>query len=264
MSETVLFDELGAATFRPKVPIITWQFWAVKLLTTAMGEAASDYGLHWSPLVAILLATFGFAASLVVQFRLDRYNAWAYWLVVAMVSVFGTMAADISHAAGLSHSLGVLLFTVLLGTALILWRRQEGTLSVHSIFTRRRETYYWIVVFLTFSLGTAGGDWTADSLHLGNLGSAILFAMLIAVPAIGYWKVAMNEILAFWFAYIMTRPLGASLADWLSRPPSRGGLGFGTGHVALVLTIAITLFVAYLSVSQGDKGKALPLGDFFH
>jgi uncharacterized membrane-anchored protein len=235
-----------------KVPAITVYFWIIKLLTTAMGEAASDFAVHRSPVEAVAAGAAGFAVALAIQFSLRRYVAWSYWLVVAMISVFGTMAADMVHKAGLPHPLSTLIFAVLLAAVFMLWRRTEGTLSVHSIVTPRRELFYWLTVFVTFALGTAAGDWTADSLHLGNLGSGLLFAVLFVIPAIGYWTFRWNAIFAFWFAYIMTRPLGASFADWFGKPQSHGGLGYGTGHVCLFLTFFIVLLVAYLSISRAD------------
>ena len=255
MSPTSSLSDARASAFA-KVPAVTIYFWVIKLLTTAMGEAASDFAVHRNPLVAVVLGAAGFAVALAIQFSLRRYFAWSYWFVVAMVAVFGTMAADMVHKAGVPHPMSTLIFALLLAATFMLWRRVEGTLSVHSIFTPRREAFYWMTVFVTFALGTAAGDWTADSLHLGNLNSGFLFAVLFAVPALGYWKFGWNGIFAFWFAYIMTRPLGASFADWFGKPHTHGGLGFGTGHVCLFLTFFIVIIVAYLSVSHADQERA--------
>jgi uncharacterized membrane-anchored protein len=239
-----------------KVPIITAYFWIIKVLTTAMGEAASDYAVHRNAFAAIALGAAGFGIALIIQFSMKRYIAWSYWLLVAMVSVFGTMAADVIHKAGAPHSLTMAIFGVLLLGAFAIWYKVENTLSVHSIFTPRREGFYWIAVFISFAFGTAAGDWTAGSLHLGNFHSGLLFAVLFALPAIAYWRFNLNAIFAFWFSYIMTRPLGASFADWIGKPASHGGLGYGTGSVCVVLTILILLFVLYLTISRKDDGSA--------
>ena len=143
-------------------------------------------------------------------------------------------------------------FAVVLTVIFATWYATEKTLSIHSICTRRREAFYWATVLATFALGTAAGDMTAIALGLGYLASAILFAAVIAVPAVGYWRFGLNSIVAFWFAYIVTRPLGASFADWMGVPRSLGGLGLGRGPVALGLTIVIVAFVSFLSITRKD------------
>ncbi|WP_284948199.1 COG4705 family protein [Acidisoma cladoniae] len=257
MSAVVSSSESRAGAFA-RVPAITAYFWIIKFLTTAMGEAASDYAVHRSPLEAVALGAAGLAAALAIQFSLRRYLAWSYWLVVAMISVFGTMAADLVHKAGVPHPVSTLVFAILLAATFILWNAVEKSLSVHSIFTLRREMFYWVTVFVSFAFGTAAGDWTAGSLHLGNLLSGVLFAILFVIPAIGYWKFGWNDIFAFWFAYVMTRPLGASFADWFGKPASHGGLGYGQGLVCVVLTFFIVMLVAYLSVSKRDVSPHSP------
>ena len=257
MDETMTLAAPSAAGIRNKVPVITAYFWIVKLLTTAMGEATSDslvHGLGPPPAVAIGAVAFGVA--LILQLRADRYVAWIYWLLVAMVAVFGTMAADVLHKLGMSHLVATLLYGVLLAGILTWWQRSERTLAMHSIAAGRREYFYWTTVFMSFAFGTAAGDMTADTLHLGNFWSGVLFAVLFAAPIIGRRRFGWNEVFAFWFAYVMTRPLGASFADWFGKPHAKGGLGFGTIPVAITLTILIVVFVGYLSVTRRDAGAA--------
>jgi uncharacterized membrane-anchored protein len=205
-------------------------------------------------LVAIGVATgLILVIALAMQLVERRYVAWTYWFAVVMVSVFGTMAADAVHIElGVPYVVSSVFFAAVLAVLFVAWNASEKTLSIHSIYTRRREVFYWLVVLTTFALGTATGDMTAISLHLGYLSSGLLFAALIAVPAVGYWRFGLNAVFAFWFAYIVTRPLGASFADWFAVPPARGGLGLGYGPVSLMLAIVIVGFVAYLSVTGRD------------
>ena len=235
-----------------KVPQIGVLFWVVKLLTTAGGEAFSDFLAHHIALGAavdlVLIVTGVF-----FQFRTRRYVAAAYWYLALAVATFGTGAADVLHLdLGLPYAATTVGWAVVLAVVFWRWYRSEGTLSIHSIVTRRRETYYWATVFATFALGTALGDLTAITLHLGFLGSAILFMVVIAVPAIG-WRMGLNPVAAFWFAYIVTRPLGASFADWFSRPRSLSGLDLGDLPVAAAFVIALIVLVGYLQVSKHDS-----------
>ena len=237
-----------------KVPEITIYFWIIKILTTAMGEATSDYLVfHINPYAAVISGALGFAAAFVLQFWVKRYIAWVYWLLVVMVSIFGTMVADVTHVVlGVPYEMSATVFAAGLVLILTLWFRVEGTLSIHSIFTPRRELFYWATVLATFALGTAAGDMTAASFHLGYLGSGILFTILFIVPGIGYRLGAFNEVLAFWFAYIMTRPMGASFADYFGKPESMSGLGYGSLIVSVILTAFIIVFVGYVSMSRVD------------
>src|SRR5215468_3999936 len=237
-----------------KVPEVTVYFWITKVLTTGMGEATSDYLVHRvNPKIAVAIGFVAFAAAMGLQFRTRRYNTWAYWLAVTMVAVFGTMAADVLHVGlGIPYAVSTAFYSVVLAVIFVLWYRSEGTLSIHSIYTRRRELFYWATVLATFALGTAAGDLTAKVVGLGYLGSGVMFAVVIAIPYVGYRWLGLNPVVAFWFAYIVTRPLGASFADWLAWPPSVGGLGFGHGVVSLVSTFIIIGLVAYLAVSGKD------------
>ncbi|WP_371873783.1 COG4705 family protein [Dictyobacter arantiisoli] len=238
-----------------KVPEITVYFWIIKLLTTAMGEVTSDYLAHLlDPVVAVALAGIGLVIALILQFLVRRYVAWIYWLTIVMVAVFGTMVADVLHVGfGIPYIVSTALFLVALAIIFATWYISEKTLSIHSIYTRRREIFYWATVMATFALGTATGDMTASTLNLGYFASGVLFAVLIAVPALAYWLFGLNEIVAFWLAYILTRPLGASFADWIGRPQGMSGLGLGTGSVSLILTILIIAFVGYLTVTHKDS-----------
>ena len=237
-----------------KVPVISGLFWVIKILTTGMGEATSDYLVHaYNPYLAVLAGAICFAAAMAAQLLTRRYVTWTYWLAVVMVSVFGTMCADVTHLVfGVPYAVSTAAFVVILAVVFTLWYRSEGTLSIHSIRTPRRELFYWATVLATFALGTAAGDMTARTLHLGFLSSGVMFAVVFAIPAIGNWKLGLNPVLAFWFAYIVTRPLGASFADWAAIGPAYGGLGLGYGLVSGVLTVLIVILVAVLAVTGQD------------
>lgn len=254
MSEQLSASKQSAQPNLSKVPQITVFFWITKVLTTGMGETFSDYLVHQlNPAVAVALAGIGLVFALIIQFSVRRYVAWIYWLNVVMVSIFGTMAADGLHVGlGIPYIVSTTFFVAVLAIIFITWFVSEKTLSIHSIYTRHREAFYWATVLATFSLGTATGDMTATTMHLGYFSSGLLFAVIIVIPALTYWLFNLNEVFAFWFAYIITRPLGASFADWMGVSHSRGGLGLGTGPVSLVLTIIILVLVGYLSISRKD------------
>jgi uncharacterized membrane-anchored protein len=237
-----------------KVPEVTAYFWVIKVLTTLMGEATSDYLVHTiNPYVAVLLGFAVFAVSLILQFAVRRYVTWIYWFAVSMVAVFGTMAADVLHVAlHVPYVASTAFFCVVLVVVFLVWYLAERTLSIHSIYTPRREVFYWAAVVTAFALGTAAGDMTARVVGLGYLGAGVLFTAVIAIPAIAYWRLGLNAIVAFWFAYIVTRPVGASFADYLGFPPSVGGAGIGHGPVALVSALIIAVLVGYLAVTGKD------------
>ena len=241
-----------------RVPEVTVYFWAIKALSTAMGESTSDYLVHaMAPELAVVLGFVGFVIALTLQFSRRRYVAWAYWLAVVGVGVFGTMAADVLHVGfGVPYAASSVLYGVVLLAVFVSWQKTEKTLSIHSIDTDRREAFYWAAVVATFAMGTAVGDLTAVTLHLGYFASGLMFAAVIAVPAFGYWRLDWNPILCFWIAYVATRPLGASFADWMGKPQSAGGLGWGDGPVALTLTLAIVCLVGYLTVTRCDVQPA--------
>jgi uncharacterized membrane-anchored protein len=236
-----------------KVPEIGIIFWVIKLLTTGMGESMSDFmGQHSVP-VAGAVGIFGLAFALWLQMRTREYRAPVYWFAVMMVAVFGTMAADGVHdGASVPYAVTTPVFAAVVGAIFFFWRRSEGTLSIHSITTRRRETYYWAAVLATFALGTAAGDLTATSLNFGFFGSAVLFAVLISIPALAWWRGRLNPIAAFWTAYVITRPLGASIADWFSKPHSSTGLGLGDGTVSALALGVFVLLVGYVAIAKKD------------
>jgi uncharacterized membrane-anchored protein len=240
-----------------KVPEVTAYFWTIKVLTTGMGETTSDYLAHRiSPVIAVGLAGIVLAAVLAVQLCVRRYVAWIYWAAVVMVSVFGTMAADVLHVGlGVPYVASTAFFVVVLAAIFVVWYASERTLSIHSIVTWRREVFYWATVVTTFALGTAAGDMTAVTLRLGYFASGAMFAILIAIPAMAYSRFALNGIPAFWCAYILTRPLGASFADWMGVTSARGGLALGTGPVSLALAVIIIVLVGYLSVTRKDLAR---------
>lgn len=241
-----------------KVPAVTFHFWAVKILSTAMGEATSDYAVHTiSPYEAVGLGAIGLLIGLAWQLALRRYFAPAYWFAVVMVAVFGTMVADAIHIEiGIAYTISALNCAVALAAIFGSWYLVEKTLSIHSITTRRREIFYWAAVLATFAMGTALGDMTAYTWHLGWFVSGLVYTALFAIPLLAKRAVGLNELLAFWWAYIVTRPLGASYADWLGVPQSLGGLNLGRGTVAVSLTLVIIAWVAYLTVTKIDVEPA--------
>ncbi len=239
-----------------KVPEITIIFWVLKLLSTGMGEAMSDFLGQKSVPIAGFIGIFGLWLALRLQLRQTEYRAPYYWFAVMMVAIFGTMAADgVRDGAGIGYAVTTPVFALITAAIFYFWYRSEGTLSIHSITTRRREGYYWAAVLATFALGTAAGDLTAIALHLGFFASIWLFAALIAIPAIGWWRWNLNPILAFWLAYITTRPLGASFADWFSKP-ANGGLGLGDGAVSAIALIVFIGLVAYVTMTRSDVQPA--------
>ncbi len=190
---------------------------------------------------------------MIAQLALRRYVAAIYWLAAIMVALFGTMCADVVHIVlGIPYLVSTIAFAVALAVIFAVWYATEHTLSIHSINTTRRELFYWATVITTFALGTATGDLTAYTFKLGFLASGILFLALFAIPAIGYALFRMNAIFAFWFAYILTRPIGASFADWTGKSRADGGIGLGNGHVSLVLALAIVALVGYYTVTRKD------------
>jgi len=244
-----LFPEPLAA----KVPEITLLFWVVKLLTTCGGEAVSDYLALGNRQVGAVVETGLVVIALVWQFRTRRYVAAAYWSLAFAIAIFGTGVSDALHLfIGIPYAGTTLLWAVVLALIFWAWYRSEGTLSIHSIVTRRREAFYWAVVFATFALGTALGDFTASVLGLGYLASAIMFFFIIGIPAVFWWRFGLNSVAAFWFAYVVTRPLGASFADYFGRARALSGAGFGSGRVAVIVAIAVAILVGYLAVTRRD------------
>jgi uncharacterized membrane-anchored protein len=242
-----------------KVPwrITVW-FWVIKILTTAMGESTSDELVHrFDPYLVVIGGFAVFVAALVVQLKARRYSPWLYWQAVLMVAVFGTMAADVMHIQfGVPYVVSAGALAVALAVVFAVWHASEHTLSIHSIYTRKRELFYWAAVLATFAMGTATGDLTAYTANLGFLTSGVLFAVLFALPALAYRFFNLNAIVAFWIAYILTRPLGASFADWLGKSRRAGGVQLGDGPVSVVLLVAIVAAVAYVWRTGNDRAPA--------
>lgn len=245
----------------PKVAAVKPYFWIVKLLTTAMGEAVSDFVvLDVNKYLGVVLGFAVFAAAMAWQFRTPQYRTWPYWTAVSMVAVFGTMAADVMHVVlGLSYLVSAAFYAVCLFVTFVTWYRAEGTLDIHSIVTRRREVFYWLAVVFTFAMGTALGDLFATTFHLGYLASALVFTALICVPLIA-WRLGASPVLTFWVAYILTRPIGASFADFFGMPKDVSGAGYGHGVVSVVTLVLVVASVIYLSRSGIDRPEAASSG----
>lgn len=238
-----------------KVPEVTIYFWIIKVLCTTVGESAADFlnvnlnlGLTGTSVVTGLLVV----VALIFQFSANRYIPSRYWLTVALVSVFGTLVTDnLTDKLGLPLEASTLIFGVLLALTFLVWYLTETTLSIHSIFTRRREAFYWLAILVTFALGTATGDLMAEVLGLGYLATGIIVASVIAISAVT-WRFGLNSVLSFWIIYILTRPLGASIGDYLSQSSSQGGLGLGATVTSLIFVVGILSIVTYLSVTKAD------------
>ena len=243
------------------MPEVTIWFWVIKVLCTTVGETAADFinvnlnlGLTGTSVVTGVLLV----VALSLQFRAPGYTPSVYWLTVTLVSVFGTLVTDnLTDNLGVPLELSTLIFAGLLAGTFLVWYRGEQTLSIHSIFTRRREVFYWLAILFTFALGTAAGDLMAERLGLGYLLTGVIVASLIAVTAVG-WKLGLNSVLSFWIIYILTRPLGASIGDYLSQPGSHGRLGVGTTMTSLIFVAGIIGIVLYLSVSKADVITTAP------
>ncbi len=243
-----------------KVPAVVALFWITKALTTAFGESTSDWSVHAiAPVAAVLIGFVVFCVALTLQLRADAYSPWRYWFAVSMVGVFGTMAADVLHVGfHVPYAVSTVLFAIVLAAVFVSWYRVEHTLSVHTIVTRRRELFYWAAVVSTFALGTAVGDLTANTLGLGYFASAVVFAVLICVPAVAFRFGRMNAVAAFWTAYVLTRPVGASVADLFGKSRPDGGLGVGAGVTALILGLLILASVIYLARTGADAPATTP------
>jgi uncharacterized membrane-anchored protein len=245
-----------------KVPEVTAYFWVIKVLCTTVGETAADLlnekaGLGLTGVSVLMSALL--AVVLVVQFRTTAYRAGVYWLAVALISVVGTLISDnLTDNMGVPLETSTTVFAVILAIVFVVWYRRERTLSIHHIDTTSRESYYWLAVLFTFALGTAAGDLVSERMDLGYWLSAVLFGLAIAAVALAHFKLGLDAVWSFWIAYILTRPLGASIGDYLSQPSGDGGLGLGTVITsALFLTVILGL-VVYLSVTRKDVAQPQP------
>ena len=239
-----------------KVPLVTAFFWIIKIMATTVGETAADYlnfdlklGLEITSVVmAFLLVIFLF-----LQFRAKKYIAWLYWTNVLLISVAGTLITDnLVDNLGITLPVTTAVFSAFLATTFFLWFKSEGTLSIHTINTTKREMFYWLAILFTFALGTSAGDLVAEGLSQGYGVSILIFSGLIATIAFAHYKLGLGEVLSFWIIYILTRPLGASFADYLAQPKADGGLGLGMENTSLGFVIVIVALVIYLSVTKRD------------
>jgi uncharacterized membrane-anchored protein len=254
-----LIGRIFPAPLAAKVPEVILLFWVVKILTTAGGEATSDYLKRYGNIRGGGAEVLVIVVGLVLQFATRRYRAFAYWFFAYAIAITGTGVSDFLHLdVHIPYAGTTLLWAVVLAAIFWLWQRSEGTLSIHSITTQRREAFYWATVFATFALGTALGDFTATSLNLGYLTSGILFGVVILIPALARWRLGLNSIAAFWMSYVVTRPLGASFADYISKPRHLSGINFGNGPTAIVFAVAVFVLVSYLALARPDIQQ--PLG----
>ncbi|MFC5452459.1 COG4705 family protein [Paenibacillus aestuarii] len=239
-----------------KVPQVTIFFWIIKVLCTTVGETFADFinfNLGFGLSVTTIIMGLAFFFVLIFQFKATKYVPSLYWLTVVLISVFGTLVTDnLTDNIGVPLEVSTIVFSVLLGVVFLLWYLSEKTLSIHSIYTRKREVYYWLTILFTFALGTAVGDLFSEQLGLGylNTGLAVLFINACVFLAWKYLK--LDGILAFWIAYILTRPLGASLGDYLSQPKANGALGLGTTVTSIIFLLAILVIIVFLAVTKLD------------
>ncbi|MBK3581078.1 hypothetical protein JHN63_46375 [Streptomyces sp. MBT65] len=239
-----------------KVPEITLYFWVIKVLCTTVGETAADLlnekaGLGLTGVSVLMSALL--AVVLVVQFRTTAYRAGVYWLAVALISVVGTLISDnLTDNMGVPLETTTTVFGIVLAVVFVVWYRRERTLSIHSINTTSRESFYWLAVLFTFALGTAAGDLVSERMDLGYWLSAVLFALAIGAVGIAHFALGLDAVWSFWIAYILTRPLGASIGDYLSQPTGDGGLGFGTVVTSVLFLAVILGMVVFLTVTRKD------------
>jgi uncharacterized membrane-anchored protein len=236
--------------FIKKVASITVLFWVIKIISTTVGEAGADFfSSHFGPsamgVAFVLLMVF-----VVIQIKFKRYVPWMYWSVIVLVALFGTMFADAVHHLGMPIQVSTGIFTALLLVSLGVWYASEKTLDVHSIYTTRRELFYWTVIFFTFALGTAAGDLVASGFHLGYLEATLVFFVIIIVVPLILLACRINKIALFWVTYILTRPLGAAAADLLGKPVTRGGFGWGDGTTSLISFAIIVVLIGWLTVTH--------------
>ena len=239
-----------------KVPEITLFFWVIKILCTTVGETGADFldtklnlGLDG---VTLIIGTM-LVVTLIFQFKTKKYVPGIYWLAVVLISIVGTLITDnLTDKLGIPLMITTIIFTISLSIVFAVWYKKEKTLSIHTIITTRRESFYWLAILFTFALGTAAGDLLAEKINLGYLLSAIIFGVLIASVAISHFVFKVNAILAFWIAYILTRPLGASIGDYLSQDLDNGGLGLGTVITSMIFLATILATVIYLTVTKKD------------
>lgn len=243
-----------------RVPEVTVDFWLIKLMAVTMGETAADYlavNLGFGLTATSLIMAAILIGALVLQFAQKRYAPWSYWLAVVLISIVGTLVTDnLVDNFGVSLITTTIGFSVALAATFAVWFASEKTLSIHAIFTTKREAFYWLAILFTFALGTAAGDLVAEHFGLGYLSTGVLFGMIIASLAFGYFFLKLDPILGFWLAYILTRPLGASFGDLLSQPAEYGGMGLGTIITSALFLTAIVAIVAWMSLKPKRHDEA--------
>jgi len=246
-----------ATTGINRVPLVTVDFWLIKLMAVTMGETAADYlavNLGFGLTATSLIMSAVLIGALALQFGQKRYVPWSYWLAVVLISIVGTLVTDnLVDNFGISLVTTTVMFTIALAATFAIWFSSEKTLSIHEIFTTRREGFYWLAILFTFALGTAAGDLVAEKFGLGYLSTGILFGLIIGSLAMGYFFLGLDPVLGFWLAYIFTRPLGASFGDLLSQPSRFGGMGLGTIITSAMFLAAIIAIVTYMSVTHDGE-----------
>jgi uncharacterized membrane-anchored protein len=262
MNSSVSAVAQDAAAPKPynRVPSVTFDFWIVKLMAVTVGETAADFlatNLGFGLSTTSWIMSGILIAALVCQFAQKKYVPWIYWVTVVLISVVGTLITDnLVDNLGISLETTTVAFSAALAATFIVWYAFEETLSIHTIYTIRREAFYWLAILFTFALGTAAGDLAAEGLGLGYLHAGLSYGFLIALITIGYFMLRMNGILAFWLAYIITRPMGASFGDLLSQPVADGGLGFGTVVTSVGFLVVIALVIVYMTITHEGLERA--------
>lgn len=254
-----LTDEISITPLRQmlnKVPEVTIFFWIIKIMATTVGETAADFlnfNLHWGLSNTTFVMSGLLLITLFFQFKSKKYVPWIYWLAVVLISVVGTLVTDnLVDNLGVALETTTIIFAIALLLTFVAWYMSEKTLSIHSIHTSKREAFYWLTILFTFALGTAAGDLVSEGMNLGYWKSTLMFAILIALITFAHYALKLNAVWAFWIAYILTRPLGASFGDYLSQPRTDGGLGLGTVGTSALFLIVILSLVIYLTKTRRD------------
>jgi len=255
-------NDTSTRTMLNKVPLVTLAFWVIKILATTVGETGADFlnfNLGFGLTTTSLLAAVLLLGALWLQLRQTRYVPWIYWLTVVFLSIVGTLITDnLTDNFGVSLYVTSAIFAIALAVTFIAWHRAEHTLSIHAITTRRREGFYWLAILFTFALGTAAGDLVSEKMGTGYLLAGALFGGLILLITIGYYARLIGPVLAFWAAYVLTRPLGASIGDFLTQAPKDRGLGLSTMTVSAIFLAIIVALVAYLTITKVDAIEEHP------
>lgn len=255
-SENLMRNPLLDKQVWSKVPAVTIIFWIIKVMATTVGETAADF-LNVDLNLGLTATTIVIGALLLValyfQFKSSKYIPWIYWLTVVLISIVGTLITDnLVDNLGVPLEITTIIFTLAVLVVFAAWYSSEKTLSIHSIHTPKREAFYWLTILFTFALGTSAGDLLAEGINVGYWKSAAIFAVLIAVVAIAHFRFKLHAVLTFWIAYILTRPLGASLGDYLSQPRDEGGLELGAVGINIIFLITILSLVIYLTKTNKD------------